>query len=244
MRKVLISAHEGGSEHARPATYEAYESAIDSGAEYAEFDIRKTREGVMVVYHDTRIAHPGPLVADLTYEELCAQLGYTVPRVDEVMQLLGRKLYGHLDLKETGYEREVIELAAKFFGLGNVVITTLEDSSIAAIKRDFPEVRAALSLGRDLKDIPRKEWAGIRFSELFPLRRIVASKADWVAVNHKLARLGVLSMCQRHNIGVMVWTINSDALIKHFMTDQRVNVLITDRPEYAVRYRTELTRQD
>jgi glycerophosphoryl diester phosphodiesterase len=47
-----VSAHKGGAEHARAATYEAYEDAVTSGAEYAEFDIRRTRDGALVVYHD------------------------------------------------------------------------------------------------------------------------------------------------------------------------------------------------
>ena len=52
-----ISAHKGGSERAEPATYEAYEHVLTSGAEYAEFDIRRTGDGTLVVHHDTR---PGP----------------------------------------------------------------------------------------------------------------------------------------------------------------------------------------
>src|SRR5262249_59779553 len=47
---VLISAHQGGSEDARPATYEAYKAAPASGAEYAELDIRKTKGGIAVRY--------------------------------------------------------------------------------------------------------------------------------------------------------------------------------------------------
>ena len=243
MKKVAISAHKGGSEHARPATYEAYESSLDSGAEYVEFDIRKARDGVLLVFHNARESHTGAQIADLTYDELCAALGYAVPRVDKVMQLLAGKVYGHLDLKETGYESEVIELAAKFFGLENIVVTTLEDSSVAAIKQGFPEVRAALSLGRDLKDVPRKEWASTRARELFPLNRIRACNADWVSVNHQLARLGVLGMCARHGIGAVVWTVNSAALIDRFLSDQRVDVLATDRPVYAARRRDELARR-
>ena len=49
---VQISAHKGGSERARPQTYEAYQDALASGAEYAEFDIRRTADDVLVIYHD------------------------------------------------------------------------------------------------------------------------------------------------------------------------------------------------
>jgi glycerophosphoryl diester phosphodiesterase len=59
------------------------------------------------------------------------------------------------------------------------VATSLEDASILTIKQDFPQVTAALSLGRDLVEVPRAKWASVRYSELFPLRRIRACRADW-----------------------------------------------------------------
>lgn len=101
---VLISAHSGGTEAARPASYEAYRHAISSGAEYAEIDIRRTGDNVLFVYHDEHAGPGGPPVAGLSWTELCERAGYEVPAVAEVMRLLGGKLLGHLDLKETGYE--------------------------------------------------------------------------------------------------------------------------------------------
>jgi glycerophosphoryl diester phosphodiesterase len=237
---VAISAHRGGSEHAAAATYEAYEDAVGTGAEYAEFDIRKTRDNVLVVYHDPHAGESGPLVKDVPYGQLCDLLGYAVPRVGDVMQRLAGKVAGHLDLKEVGYEAEIISLALDTFGLGNFVATSLEDSSILSIKEEFPQVTAALSLGRDLAEVPRSRWASVRYSERFPLRRIRACRADWVAVNHKLARLGVLKLCSRSGIGAMVWTVDADDLIDHFLTDGRVDVLITNRPGYAVCRRARL----
>jgi glycerophosphoryl diester phosphodiesterase len=105
-----------------------------------------------VVYHDGRAGRGGSLVAHLGYQELCDRLGYVVPRVDEVMALLAGRLIGHLDLKEIGYEPEAVALASSTLGPGNFVVTTLEDASVATIKRAFPGVRTALSLGRSLRE--------------------------------------------------------------------------------------------
>ena len=54
------------------------------------------------------------------------------------MALLAGRLIGHLDLKETGYEENVVSLASSILGPGNFVVTTLEDASVATIKRAFP----------------------------------------------------------------------------------------------------------
>lgn len=244
---ALISAHRGGGEHAPEATYEAFEHSVTTGAEYVEFDIRRTRDGALVVYHDARAGAGGNggnggrrRVAQLEYAELCDLAGYRVPLVADVMQLLAGHAAGHLDLKETGYEDEVVDLAVAILGRDNFVATTLEDSSVAAIKRSFPRVRTALSLGRDLRGIPASRWPGIRASELFPLSRVRACGADWVAVNYKLARLGVLRACRRSGIGVMVWTVDSDRLIDRFVGDRHVDVLITNRPRHAAARRARL----
>jgi len=262
-----VSAHRGGTEHARPATHEAYEDAVTTGAEYAEFDIRRTRDGELVVYHDPQVrgpaasrpaaSHPAASapaasapaasgtprrVADLTYAELCAAAGYRVPLAGDVMALLARHgLAGHLDLKETGYEADVIALALASFGdPAGFVATTLEDGSVRAIKTTFPQVRAALSLGRDLREVAAHRWLGVRAAELAPLRRVRRCGADWVAVNYQLARLGVIRACHRAGVGVMVWTVDGDAHVDEFLGDGRVEVLITNRPRFAVGRRTVL----
>src|SRR5690348_2692472 len=108
---AMISAHRGGGEHAPEATYEAFEHSVTTGAEYVEFDIRRTADGALVVYHDAR-AGAGTngngtsrrrRVSQLEYAELCDLSGYRVPLVADVMQLLAGNAAGHLDLKETGY---------------------------------------------------------------------------------------------------------------------------------------------
>jgi glycerophosphoryl diester phosphodiesterase len=237
---VQISAHCDHSDDAKPITYESYTAALTSGAEYAEFDIRKTADNVLVIYHDARAGRGGPLVAELEYRELCDRLEYPVPRVDEVMAILAGQQLGHLDLKEIGYEAEVVGLATSILGRENFVVTTLEDVSVATIKRAFPGVRTALSLGRSMGELPRRRWAATRHSELYPMRRVRACGADWVAANYRLAQLGVARACHRSGIGIMVWTVDADPLIDRFLLDQRIDVLITNRPQHAARRRAEL----
>ncbi|KUN61224.1 glycerophosphodiester phosphodiesterase [Streptomyces canus] len=238
-RRPAVSAHRGGSERAGAATWEAYEDAIRSGAEYVEFDIRRTADGVFVVHHDPRVGHTGPLLSEITHAELSERSGRRVPVVDEVMSLIAGKLVGHLDLKESGYERELIDRAVALLGVDGFVATTLEDRSVAAIARAFPRVRTALSLGRDRKEIARTRLAGTRLSELLPMRRVRACGASGVAVHQRLARASVLRQAARHDLFTMVWTVNDDTLMRAFLGHPRVDVLITDRPRRAVALRGE-----
>ena len=221
---------------------EAYQSSLETGAEYVEFDIRRTADDQLVIYHDDHVTESPqktPL-RRLSHAELSTLAGYAVPRVTDVMELIAGRAIGHLDLKDIGGEDEIIKLALEVLGPDNVVATTLEDVSVARIKELFPQVRTALSLGRELPAAPTAQRIRTRMSELFPLRRIRACGADWVAVHHRLARRTVLQICARHGIGAMVWTVNDAAGIDRFLSDPRVSVLITDRPGFAARRRAAL----
>ncbi|MFI6370331.1 glycerophosphodiester phosphodiesterase family protein [Streptomyces sp. NPDC050546] len=239
--RPAVSAHRGGSERADAATWEAYKDALESGAEYAEFDIRRTADGVLVVYHDPRVGSTGPPLSRLTHAELSERAGYDVPVVDEVMALIAGRLVAHLDLKEVGYEQEVVDRAVALLGTDGLVVTTLEDRSLAAVTRAFPGVRTALSLGRDRRDLALAQLPGTRLSELFPARRIRACGAHGVAVHQRLARTTVLREATRRGLFTMVWTVNDDTLMRAFLAHPRVDVLVTDRPRRAVALRGPIT---
>ncbi|WP_329222413.1 glycerophosphodiester phosphodiesterase family protein [Streptomyces sp. NBC_01485] len=235
--RPAVSAHRGGAERFDAATREAYEDALASGAEYVEFDVRRTVDGVFVVHHDARVGGGGPPLSRLTYAELCGRAGYAVPVVEDVMTLVAGRLVGHLDLKETGYEREIVDRAITLLGRDGFVATSLEDVSVAAITRAFPGVRTALSLGRDRKEVGPARLAGTRASELFPMRRLRACGAHGVAVHQRLARATVLRRAAAHRLFIMVWTVNDDPGLRTFLADPRVDVLVTDRPRRAVELR-------
>lgn len=237
---AAVSAHRGGGEDHPLASWPAYQSAVDTGAEYVEFDVRRLGDGTLVCYHDGHIGRNGSTLRDLTYRELCDAVGYEVPLVSRVMALLAGRALGHVDLKETGYEPEVVRLAMDTLGPDGFVVTSLEDESIARITAEFPGVRTALSLGRAQAEVPFWEFPAVRLRELFPLRRIRACGADWVAVDKTLARCGVLRQCARHGIGAMVWTVDDPALLDRFLADPRVDVVITNRPRFALARRRRL----
>jgi glycerophosphoryl diester phosphodiesterase len=117
------------------------------------------------------------------------------------------------------------------------VVTTGDVESIRAVKDHFPEVKAGLTIGTDMKDA--HAWATMteRLAELFPGARLKRSRADFVAAHQQLARLRLLSYCKRNRLAVWVWTVDETDEIARFMADPRVTTLITNRPDVALRFR-------
>lgn len=236
---AAISAHQGGSEHHPAETYEAYEAAAGSGAEYVELDVRRLRDATLVCRHDPR---QGVTLTELSYAELCARVGYEVPRVDRVLALLAGRTRAHIDLKETGYEAELVGAAVEMLGRSGFVVTSLVDRSLRRIAQAFPNVATGLSLGRGVGDVPMPTLPAAVLGDLFPARRIRAVGATWASINKNLAPW-VLSRCARLGLHTMVWTVDRVDEIDRLLGDPRVDVIVTNRPNFARDRREALRRR-
>lgn len=202
--------------------------AVASGAEYVEIDVRRTADGRLVVHHDHHVA--GRPLNRLTLDRLRELSPRPVPLVAEAMDIIAGRARGHIDLKEHGTEHETVSLALAAFGPDRFVVTTREVSSIVQIKKDFPQVKTALSVGRSL-------WERGAAGDFRPLRVIRRAGADMVALNHRLARVGVLRQIARAGFPAMIWTVNAEPTMRRFLRDPRVAVLITDHPGRALTLR-------
>ena len=234
-----ISAHRGGGETGRSETYEAYRSALEAGAEYVEFDIRRTLDGTLVAFHRARLGR-GRAVAAVSYAQLCDLAGYEVPRIAELMQLLAGRAVGHVDLKATSCADVVVRHAVEALGPAGVIVTTGEDAVAAALKRRFPAVPVGLSIGGDMAETAAFTARRLHAPGLSRLDRVVASRADVAVVHHRLARTGVLAECRRRGIKTMVWTVNGDQALTGWLASPYVDVLVTDRPARAIALRRRL----
>src|SRR4029077_9705680 len=99
-------------------TLEAYAAAMDFGADGCEMDLRRTRDGVLVLFHDDMLDHLTDgfgTVSEVTYHELLSLKprevygtadGSTRPPTFAALLELTRKraMLLHLDVKEPGLE--------------------------------------------------------------------------------------------------------------------------------------------
>jgi glycerophosphoryl diester phosphodiesterase len=234
-----VSAHRGGGETARSGTYQAYRSALQAGAEYVEFDVRRTLDGTLVAFHQARPGW-GRAVAAVSYARLCDLAGYEVPRMAELMQLLAGRAVGHLDLKETSCAGEIVRHAIEALGRAGVLVTTDEGAVAAELKRRFPALPVGLTIGGDVAETAAFTARRLRGRGLSRLDRVMASGADVAVVYQRLARSGVLAECRRRGIKTMVWTVNDDQALTGWLASPYVDVLVTDRPARAIALRRRL----
>jgi glycerophosphoryl diester phosphodiesterase len=205
---TLVAAHRGASSLAIENTLEAFEKAIEVGADMVEFDVRTTRDGVLVVFHDA--------VHEWTYAELCERLPFAPPRLQEVVETCAGRIALDVELKEGGYEEEVLRVVS-----GTFVATSFLDEVVATVKRLRPDVRAGLLLGAETP----LDAAAIR-------ARQRTAGADFLAPHVSLLDAGLDA-----GVGVVVWTVNDELRLERYLAAPGVEVVITDDPLLALAVR-------
>jgi hypothetical protein len=137
---VQVIVHRGSAEFAHENTLEAYRASLELGADGNEIDIRATRDGVLVCFHDDMLDHRLEAigdVADYDWAELWTfrfrrpgQFGEAcrIPILEDVF-LLHRRHAGlmHLDIKRPGLEKPISELLTRLDLWDHVVAVNSEN---------------------------------------------------------------------------------------------------------------------
>lgn len=231
-----ISAHRGGVELAAGGSLAAYRGALAAGAEYAEFDVRRTADGTLVAFHDARTGW-GRAVGRTSYRRLCELAGHEVLRVADLLPLLAGHAVGHLDLKDAAGAAAIVAAAIDLLGPAGLVVTTGDTAVAAALKHRFPTVPVGVTIGGDAAEALRFAGHRLRGRPVSRLDPVVAGLADWAVVHHRLARTGILASCRARGLKSMVWTVNSDEALTSWLANGDVDVLVTDRPLRALALR-------
>ena len=153
--KPLVVAHRGALIEHPENTIEAFQAAIDAGADAVEFDVRMTADGHAVVMHDPdvwRTTDGQGLVSEMTLEEI-RKLG--VPTVEEALRCLSGRAAADIEIKnlpgEPGYtpEREAA-VEATLAALdsvgfsGQVIVSSFNPASISHSRALRPDVPTGL----------------------------------------------------------------------------------------------------
>ena len=230
---MQIIAHRGRTSLVESEnTIEAFQAAIDLGISWIEFDLRCTRDGYIVCYHDKKI--DGHKIKNLTYDRLSAIAkgkGFTVPLFIEIIELCRGKIGLDIEIKTEGYEDIIVAILLKYLNYSQFVIKSFNDSSVMKIKRIDPRIKVGLLIGR----LPPKNIWHISILQFFPEYRIFRTGADFISPNYRLLRFGFLWRMNRIGKEVYIWTVNKEPLLTKFIANRQISAIITDRPELAMR---------
>jgi len=234
--KTVVIAHRGASADAPENTLAAMELAIKAGADFVEIDVQETRDGEVVVIHDSdlkKIGGSGMKVFESSLAELqSVDIGswknpafsdQRIPTLKQLLELCKDRINVLIELKYYGQEIRLEERVAEIVeatGMQDQIrIMSLSYAGIQKMKSIRPEWKVGLLASVAIGDMTRLE-------------------ADFFAVNASFANRSFIKHVHGRDRKVAVWTVN-DAISMSAMMSKGVDGIITDKPELAANIRLE-----
>ena len=164
---MINYAHRGASEYYPENTLMSFYAGVDMGADGIETDVRKTRDGVLVLFHDNslaRVTGEEGAVADYTFEELQR---FTVrhpsgredkiPSFEQFLRCFGwRQLHFAIELKDEGIEGEVALMLDRFGMREKTIVTSFNYENLLRMRAVAPGYRLGYLYKPETADVEEK----------------------------------------------------------------------------------------
>ncbi|HEV8340522.1 MAG TPA: glycerophosphodiester phosphodiesterase family protein [bacterium] len=235
--RPLIVAHRGASRAAPENTLAAFRTAVDLGADGVEFDVQRTADGALVVFHDATLERTtngrGPLretrLADLKALDAggwfsASSAGERIPTLEETIAVLPAPVRVFVELKQGPVFDEGI-VAALADGLRHADVTgRCEVSSF-----DHPSLKRFTAAS---PDVP----TGILFSArlIDPVAAATLAGAAALHPEWDLIAPDLVPLAHSHGLAVVGWTVNAADQMER-LAAMEVDAIITDLPDLARR---------
>jgi glycerophosphoryl diester phosphodiesterase len=216
---MIIFGHRGAPGYPRQGenTKASFRKALQAGATGLEFDVRRCRDGHLVVIHDDtidRTTNGRGRVRDLSYEELRhfdAGFGDPIPLLSEVLDEFGPQCLLNIELKDEGIAPDVKQLVLERRLERHVIVSAFQWSELRPLT---PEIPIALLSSKLEKLIMSARELGA--SAIHPRRDLVTGT--------------LIAAAREAKLRIHVWTVNDAAEIAHFR-NMAVDGIFTDFPE-------------
>jgi glycerophosphoryl diester phosphodiesterase len=200
-------------------TLRSFVAAQQAGLDVIELDLHLSKDGALVVMHDTDVDRTtdgtGP-IAEKTLPELRALdagRGERVPVFEEVLDAVRSPLQA--EIKDIAAARALAEVMVRRNLVPRVEVSSFHDEAIAEIGRLVPGVRTALIGSRFGPDI---------------VERAVEAGAGTVCLNIRRLTLEVVEAARKADLKIIGWVVNTQDHLK-LVRALELDGATTDYPE-------------
>lgn len=136
---MKIIGHRGAAGSELENTLASLQKAIHLGVYAIEFDVRRTKDGHLVVCHDAdlkRIANDSRKISDLslkTLQKIPLHSSSDVPSLKEAMEVIGSKR-AVIELKDSDCAEELLKVLSEFPS-SNVTVASFKHSELAILRK-------------------------------------------------------------------------------------------------------------
>jgi glycerophosphoryl diester phosphodiesterase len=227
-------SHRGYSVSGAENSLAAFAAAFELGFGYLEIDVRTSRDGVVMVFHDEMLDRvtdaSGPLAARTRSELAGVRLrgGEPIPTLEEVL-LRWPAMRLNIDVKDDASVEPFAELINRTGAHGRVLVASFSDRRRLRVL-GLLEARTASSAGMAVNALIRLGLPPVLMPVLRRTARVDAVQVPLAYRGIPVLTRGFLRRCARAGLQVHVWTINDRALMEELL-DRGVDGLVSDRAD-------------
>ncbi len=222
-----ITAHRGYSSIAPENTLASIQASIDAMADYVEVDVQETKDGVVVLLHDSNLKRTTGVnknIWSVTYEEL---LGYnaakrftdyeeiSIPTLEEALLLCQNSIFMNIEIKITNHENQLVEKVVTLIEQHDMedqcVISSTNYGALKRVKEANEDIKTGYILPFAFGYFYHREYA-----DFFSVKSSFITP-DMVELAHSVGK------------GVHAWTVNDFSEVER-MKQLGVDNIITDYP--------------
>ncbi|MGC8571818.1 MAG: glycerophosphodiester phosphodiesterase [Candidatus Micrarchaeia archaeon] len=210
---MLKIGHRGAAGDAPENTLASFESAIKSGVNAIELDIRRTKDNHMVVFHDEkldRLTGKGGTVNDYTLKELKTfrinNSNESIPTLEEVLDFIDKKVDKILlEIKEENTEKEVVRIVKDKKLADRVIIISFHEDVLKNVKKIESKIETGLIYA---------VYKGKQYKN--PIDAAVSIKASYILPLYHFTHTKNIEDAHKNNLKVIVWTIDTKKEAEEF----------------------------
>ncbi|MFI9612738.1 glycerophosphodiester phosphodiesterase [Streptomyces sp. NPDC052023] len=200
-------------------TLRSFVAAQEAGLDAIELDLHLSKDGALVVMHDTAVDRTtdgsGP-IAEKTLAELRtldAGRGERVPVFEEVLEAVRAPLQA--EIKDVRAARALAGIMRQRDLTGRVEVSSFHDAAVAEMTRLVPGVRTALIASRYGPDV---------------VERAVEAGAATVCLNVRRLTLEIVEHAREAGLRIIGWVVNTQEQLR-LVRALELDGATTDYPE-------------
>ena len=211
---MLVIAHRGASAFAQENTLKAFNLAFKLGATWLETDVQRSKDGVLVLYHDYCLKD-GRKIKDLTFKELAKK---NVPALADLLKITPVNFTLNLEIKNdnniySGIEKQILVQIkkAKNIKKENILISSFAAESLQKIRALDKQINIGV------------------LTRNFDIKIPLSLKAKSVNISVKRVTKNIIKICHENGLKVLVYTVN-DYQTYHYLKHLNADGIFSDNP--------------
>lgn len=224
-----VMAHRGLSADAPENTLYAFSDAISVGADFIELDVQQTRDGVLVVMHDSNLKRTTGVnkdIWDVDYADIQnldagswfdpAYANARIPTLEETLQFVDKRAKLNIEIKPTKHgsdtlEQDVAELITQYQYTDACYVTSFSYGSLKKVKEANPEIRTGY-----LMSVAYGQFYSLKYADAFSLNKVFVTSQ-------------VVNAAHQQGKQIFAWTVNGMSEVRS-LCNLHVDSIITDDP--------------